>query len=134
MLANVASYVASNYDGSDGTNVPDVAVAPAAPAHPDNTPPGDTKRSPIPHGYWSVADPNAAPEPIPTGCGSGSDRSHQPGVREWATEPHVRRRQKPKPVSDNGMWRKRKLDDQTNMVNNVRKRVPVLDEEGHCYG
>ena len=133
-MMHVASHVASNKDGSDGTNVPDVAVAPAAPAPPGNKPPGDSKRSPIPHRYWSVADPNAAPEPIPTGWGSGSARSHVTGVREWATEPHVRRRQKPKPVSDNGMWRKRKLDDQTKTVNNVRKRVPALDEEGHCLG
>ena len=122
MLTNVASYVASYYDGSDGTNGPDVAVAPAAPAPPDNTPPGDTKRSPIPHGYGSVADPNAAPEPIPTGWGSGSARSHVTGVREWATEPNVRQRQKPKPVSDNGLWRKRKsIGDQPETVNNVRK-------------
>ncbi len=138
-MMHVASHVASNKDGSDGTNVPDVAVAPAAPVPPDNTPPGDTKRSPIPR-YWSVTDPNAAPElgewtprlgelecrrtkcsPTPTGWGSGG-RSHVTGVREWANNPHERRRQKPKPVGDNGGWRKRKIDgDQTKMVSNVRK-------------
>ena len=123
---HVASHVASNKDGSDGTNVPDVAVAPAAPAPPGNTPPRDSKRR---RSNWSVADPTA-PEPIPTAWGSGAARSHDRGVREWANEAHVRGRQKPKPVGDIGLWRKRtSIDDQPATVIHVRKRVPELDED-----
>ena len=118
MTDKVASYVASYYDGSDGTNGPDVAVAPVAPAPPDNTPPGDTKRSPIPHRYWS--GPNADPEPIPTAWETVADRSYKADVSVWANQPHIRRRQMLKPEGDKTLWRKRKLDD-PKTVNNTRK-------------